>query len=221
LERIEDTLELIKLIESTRVKAIAVHGRTKEERPQDQNRNHVIKATAQSVSIPVIANGGSQNINTNSDIELFRRETCASSVMIARATQKNCSIFVKQESLLPIENVIKEYLKLLYNLMGVFGHNFNIINVNFENFDALADNMDLIIQLLISRTVTFIQVSILLRTYNNSTTTLIKPIFFKTFSVSRMSARIVEREPEDLPPLRQEPFQSGSTPIHFKQRFMV
>jgi len=69
LQRIEDTLELVKLIESTRVN------------------------------------------NTNSNIELFRRETCASSVMIARAAQKNCSIFVKRESLLPIDDVIKEYLK--------------------------------------------------------------------------------------------------------------
>jgi chromosome transmission fidelity protein 4 len=39
--------------------------------------------------------------------------------------------------------------------------------------------------------------------------------------VSRTSQPLVEREPEEPPPLRQEPFQSGSTPIHYKQRFMV
>ncbi|KAH8019801.1 hypothetical protein HPB51_022469 [Rhipicephalus microplus] len=55
LEKLEDTLALGKLIESTGVKAIGVHGRTKEERPQHANRNAVIKALAEHVNIPIIA----------------------------------------------------------------------------------------------------------------------------------------------------------------------
>jgi tRNA-dihydrouridine synthase 2 len=125
LPSLEDTLELVKLIESTGVEAIAVHGRTKEERPQNPNRNNVIKAIAQTIKIPVIANGGSSHIDMNTDIEKFRLETCASSVMIARAAQKNCSIFLKQDFLLPIDDVIKEYLKFAIDFDN------NVINTKY------------------------------------------------------------------------------------------
>ena len=37
------------------MKALTVHGRTKEERPRHANRNHVIKQIAETISIPVIA----------------------------------------------------------------------------------------------------------------------------------------------------------------------
>ena len=53
--QVEDTLALVKVIESTGVRALAVHGRIKEERPRHPNRNHVIKKVAETVSIPVIA----------------------------------------------------------------------------------------------------------------------------------------------------------------------
>ena len=53
--QLEDTLGLVKVIESTGVRALAVHGRIKEEKPRHPNRNHVIKKVAETVSIPVIA----------------------------------------------------------------------------------------------------------------------------------------------------------------------
>ena len=53
--QLEDTLALVKVIESTGVRALAVHGRIREERPRHPNRNHVIKKVAETVSIPVIA----------------------------------------------------------------------------------------------------------------------------------------------------------------------
>lgn len=110
LDCIEDTIKLAKLIESTGVSALAVHGRTKEERPQHRNRNHFIEAIVQSVSIPIIANGGSGEIAIYDDIEKFRAETGATSVMIARQVEKNCSIF-RREGLLPLDTVITSYLK--------------------------------------------------------------------------------------------------------------
>uniref|UniRef100_A0A1E1XAP3 Putative trna-dihydrouridine synthase n=1 Tax=Amblyomma aureolatum TaxID=187763 RepID=A0A1E1XAP3_9ACAR len=109
LEKLEDTLALGKLIESTGVKAIAVHGRTKEERPQHANRNAVIKALAEHVGIPVIANGGSGEITCYEDIERFRQTTGASSVMLARQAESNCSIF-RKEGKKPIDDVIEQYL---------------------------------------------------------------------------------------------------------------
>lgn len=55
LDDVEETLKFVKLMESTGISAIAVHGRTKAERPQHLNRNSTIKKIAESVAIPVIA----------------------------------------------------------------------------------------------------------------------------------------------------------------------
>lgn len=54
-ENEEDTINLVKDFVSTGIAAIGVHGRTKYERPQHANRNHIIKRIAESVNIPVIA----------------------------------------------------------------------------------------------------------------------------------------------------------------------
>lgn len=55
LPNIDDTISLCKLIEKCGVAALAVHGRTKEERPQHPNNNEAILRITQEVSIPVIA----------------------------------------------------------------------------------------------------------------------------------------------------------------------
>uniref|UniRef100_T1K9A9 DUS-like FMN-binding domain-containing protein n=2 Tax=Tetranychus urticae TaxID=32264 RepID=T1K9A9_TETUR len=110
LPSLEKTLELVKIIQSTGVSAVAVHGRTKDERTQHKNRNDYIREISRYLTIPVIANGGSGEINCYEDIEKFRRETEASSVMIARSPESNCSIF-RKDGLLPLEEVIVDYLK--------------------------------------------------------------------------------------------------------------
>ncbi|XP_012214611.2 tRNA-dihydrouridine(20) synthase [NAD(P)+]-like [Linepithema humile] len=110
LPDLEKTLQLCDTLASTGIAAIAVHGRTIEERPQHPNRNHVLKQISEKLSIPVIANGGSKDIQRHSDILRFKEETGCSSVMLARAAQWNCSIF-RKEGAFPIEDVIKAYLK--------------------------------------------------------------------------------------------------------------
>ncbi|XP_066290316.1 tRNA-dihydrouridine(20) synthase [NAD(P)+]-like [Branchiostoma lanceolatum] len=111
LPKLEDTLSLVKLIESTGVAAVAVHGRFKEERPRHPVHADVIKAITQTVSIPVIANGGSGDcIKRYEDIQRFREATGASSVMLARAAQWNFSIF-RPEGMLPQDDVIRDYLR--------------------------------------------------------------------------------------------------------------
>lgn len=86
---------------------------------------------AEHLTIPVIANGGSRDIENYNDILKFRQECGASSVMIARAAEWNVSIFRKEGSdifkhflktnllklicfagKLPLDDVITEYLKL-------------------------------------------------------------------------------------------------------------
>lgn len=53
-EDINQTLSLVKILASSGISAIAVHGRTKTERPQHPNRNVTIKKIAETLSIPVI-----------------------------------------------------------------------------------------------------------------------------------------------------------------------
>ncbi|KAL6092694.1 hypothetical protein STEG23_029645, partial [Scotinomys teguina] len=55
LPSLEDTLNLVKRIERTGISAIAVHGRNREERPQHPVSCEVIRAIAETLSIPVIA----------------------------------------------------------------------------------------------------------------------------------------------------------------------
>ncbi|PNF32853.1 tRNA-dihydrouridine(20) synthase [NAD(P)+]-like, partial [Cryptotermes secundus] len=109
LHDLESTVELCKQLADCGIAAIAVHGRTKDERPRHMNHNDFIRAVSQSVNIPVIANGGSKEIERYEDIAKFREETGCSSVMLARAAQWNCSIF-RPEGLLPLDDVIAAYL---------------------------------------------------------------------------------------------------------------
>nr|XP_055049054.1 tRNA-dihydrouridine(20) synthase [NAD(P)+]-like [Misgurnus anguillicaudatus] len=111
LPTLEETVNLVKRIERTGVAAIAVHGRMKEERQRHPLHCDYIQAVAESVSIPVIANGGSLDlVKTFDDIEDFRVATGASSVMLARAAMWNPSIF-RQQGTLSLEAVMEEYIK--------------------------------------------------------------------------------------------------------------
>ena len=53
--QLNQTLDLVKIIASTGVAALAVHGRYKVERPQHPVRVDVIRAIKEVVDIPVIA----------------------------------------------------------------------------------------------------------------------------------------------------------------------
>ena len=55
LPAMDETLSLCKLIESCGVAALAVHGRTKTERPQHPNNNEAIRRIAQELKTPIIA----------------------------------------------------------------------------------------------------------------------------------------------------------------------
>jgi len=55
LPDLESTVELCRHLANCGIAAIAVHGRTKGERPRHMNHNDFIRAVAQNVHIPVIA----------------------------------------------------------------------------------------------------------------------------------------------------------------------
>lgn len=111
LQRPEETLNVVEKLASSGIKAIAIHGRTRDERPQHAVHPDVIKYVAERISIPVIANGGSKEIEKHRHIDKFKELTGCTSVMLARAAEWNCSIF-RKEGLLPMDTVIKDYLKL-------------------------------------------------------------------------------------------------------------
>jgi len=92
----EETLKFAKMVESCGVAAIGVHGRRREERPGDSNRISEIREVVEALKIPVIANGASAQLKCFEDIEKFRKDTGASSVMVARKALSNPSIFRKQ-----------------------------------------------------------------------------------------------------------------------------
>lgn len=112
LPDIKDTLELVKLIESCGVAAIAVHGRTKNQRPQHENNEETIREVVRTASIPVICNGGSKHIKSYSDVIKFKESCEASSVMIARAAMSNPSIFRSDGIIEPVREVIEQFIKL-------------------------------------------------------------------------------------------------------------
>lgn len=65
-----------------------------------------IKRISEKLTIPVIANGGSRDIENYEDILKFRAECGTSSVMIARAAEWNVSIFRKEGNLVA-RNIIR------------------------------------------------------------------------------------------------------------------
>lgn len=129
MPEIEATIEAAKNLESTGISAIGIHGRTRDERPRHPCHHDHIKAVAEALSIPVIANGGSTEISNYEQMIAFREATGASSVMIARSAQWNCSVF-RKEGPLPIDDVIAEYLKLAVKYDNPVGNTkFNIQNI--------------------------------------------------------------------------------------------
>uniref|UniRef100_A0A7E4V020 DRBM domain-containing protein n=1 Tax=Panagrellus redivivus TaxID=6233 RepID=A0A7E4V020_PANRE len=111
LDEPSKTAEFVKMLESTGIQAFGIHGRRRDERPGDDNRISEIKEVVGLVKIPVIANGNSYLIKENADIEKFRTDTTASSVMIGRKALQNPSIF-RKEGVLTMEEEISDFLDL-------------------------------------------------------------------------------------------------------------
>ncbi|KAK6107033.1 dihydrouridine synthase domain containing protein [Brugia malayi] len=93
LDKQEDTLEFVKMLERCGISAIGVHGRRRSERQSNMNRLNEIREITRVVSVPVIANGFSGSIKKYEDIIKFWEQSGASSVMIARKALSNPSIF--------------------------------------------------------------------------------------------------------------------------------
>lgn len=155
LEKMEDTIDLVKSIEMMGVKAIAVHGRYIPQRPRQPAHMSLIKQLSQVVSIPMIANG---DVFEHSQIEETRNITGCSSVMIGRGALINPSIFSatkpKAQKLVAIE-----YLKLSkkyntpfpfakYTISRMFGENGTVTRDPWYQALILAKSFDTMLEIM-------------------------------------------------------------------------
>jgi tRNA-dihydrouridine synthase B len=85
-----NAVEVVRILESEGIQAIAVHGRTRAQGYSGEADWNVIGECAETVSIPVIGNG---DISSGEDVLRRRAETRVKGVMIGRAAMMNPWIF--------------------------------------------------------------------------------------------------------------------------------
>lgn len=116
----EDTLRLVKAIESSGVSMLTVHGRlvTQNKQFTGQVDWSIIRKIKQTVSIPVVANGG---IETLEEAMNCLADTGADAVMSSEGLLQNPKLFSVEGDRLFRENVLqsqlssaKEYLRLIH-----------------------------------------------------------------------------------------------------------
>lgn len=83
-------MEMAQLAQEAGVKAIAIHGRTREQFYRDHADWEIIGQVRQKLNIPVIANG---DVRTVEDLDKIRQVTGCEAVMVGRAAQGNPWIF--------------------------------------------------------------------------------------------------------------------------------
>lgn len=85
-----NAVEIAQIAESTGIKAIAVHGRTREQFYSGHADWDIIKKVKESVKIPVIGNG---DVSTPQDAKRMLDETGCDAILIGRGAQGNPWIF--------------------------------------------------------------------------------------------------------------------------------
>lgn len=118
-EHSKNYLEVAKIIENSGCKAIAVHGRTRNQGYSGSADWNAIGEIKNIVSIPVIGNGDILSIN---DTEKMKGDTGCDAIMIGRAAIQNPWIFSKLErDEVPageVLNTIKTQLNLMQSFYG-------------------------------------------------------------------------------------------------------
>ncbi|KAF9170434.1 hypothetical protein BGX21_008934 [Mortierella sp. AD011] len=103
----EKTLKLVKMIEATGIKALAVHCRYRDQRPREKGHWDRFKEIVDAISIPVIANG---DVWEYEHLSRLQELSGVTAVMFARRAEANVSIF-RKEGPLPFMEVVKTYLR--------------------------------------------------------------------------------------------------------------
>ena len=118
---------IAKLIEKAGAKAIAIHGRTRNQMYSGKADWDIIRQVKEAVKIPVIGNGDIKNCF---DAKKMIDETGVDAVMVARASEGNPFIFneinqylekgivIDRPSITELEEVVFLHIKLLRELKG-------------------------------------------------------------------------------------------------------
>lgn len=116
---------IARIIEENGGALIAVHGRTKEDRHSGMVDLDAIAEVKQTVSIPVIGNGG---VKTVKDIQKMKRHTGCDGVMIGRAARGNPWIFSRlNRDQVPPDEVIKTMFAHLDSSLAFYGEQEGLI----------------------------------------------------------------------------------------------
>lgn len=106
LDTVQETVDLLKIIEQTGVRAIGIHARKVPERPREPAHwDYITEIAKSSISVPLIVNG---DIWEREDIVKVKTETGVSSVMIARGAVQNLSIFSEKQK--TRDEMIQKYI---------------------------------------------------------------------------------------------------------------
>ncbi len=122
-----NAVEIARIAEGSGIRALAVHGRTREDHYQGAAEYRTIAAVKQAVRIPVIANG---DIGTPQRAQAVLLETGADAIMVGRAAQgrpwifREIASFLSTGELLPsastfeVRHWLLEHLDALYAFYG-------------------------------------------------------------------------------------------------------
>ncbi|PNW74273.1 hypothetical protein CHLRE_13g592300v5 [Chlamydomonas reinhardtii] len=111
LDTDQDTVELARRLAACGINALAVHGRTTQQRPRDPAHWDPIRLVVDALApdgVPVVANG---DVFTWEDAQRVKRETGCAAAMIARAAMWNASVF-RPQGFLPLDEVQREFVRL-------------------------------------------------------------------------------------------------------------
>ncbi len=125
----ENILRIAKMAEQAGIQALAIHGRTREDRYGGEARYELIREVKESVNIPIIANGDIDS--AKKAVQVYEQTGC-DAIMIGRAAQgkpwifRDISHYLQTGELLPpptieeLKKIVLSHLEEFYQFYGEY-----------------------------------------------------------------------------------------------------